>query len=228
MRKSELIIELQKFTGTNSVTLDLYFVFKDGDYFNHYRTHPNTELSKEIINGFTTEITRHCAPDSTYELHDVYDDNEYEDFTMFYDSMETNPISKSMFVLDKPSINDYTSDIGELSKIFGFLIELHNGEETLYVFKRNQPTHAVSRNKFINFFYGQDNNLKLINQDTIYITKSIDLMVINNKVIILNKKFYEAYFGFKEKIKQKASDSFLRIIASDGFIFEEEIHEKVR
>jgi hypothetical protein len=227
MEKSQLITDLQKFTDLTTVSIDLYFVFKDGNFFKQYRTNPNDELKQEIIGSFVGQVINYANPTNPYELHDVYDDNEHEDFALFYDELSNNETSQRVFSFDKTEIDEYTRTVGEFSKVFGFLVELHNGQDTMWIFKRNQPTNAVSTRRSINIFYGQDNNLQLVQQDTVYITKSIDLMLVGDKVIIINKNLYESVFGLREKLREKAQNSFLQIVATNAFSVEESIYDKV-
>jgi len=55
---------------------------------------------------------------------------------------------------DRANVEPYTTEVGSLSKIHGFLIELYEGENYLTLYKRNQPTNAVNPNKVINFLTG--------------------------------------------------------------------------
>lgn len=223
MEKTDLISILSKFTNPDSFSVDLYFIFKTGDTYTHYLTNPNDDLRDKIKSSFSAEIARYTDEANPYNIHSIYDDNDYEEFNLFSDPIEHNEVAKSIFIFDKPQIAEYTASVGKLSQVNSFLIEFSNAEEKLFIYKQNIPTSAVSSSKVINIAFGQGNNFKLINEDAIHFNKSIDLMAINNEVIIISRAVYESRFGFKAELEKKAHAKFEQLTATNLFECKENI-----
>jgi hypothetical protein len=228
MEKQQLIIELNKVLHQSQMSVDLYFVFKNGDIFIQYLADPNDALRTEIITDFSKTLEIFTAPNNQYELNDVYDDNEYEDYHLFFDDINNNQIAQAIFNFDRANALDYTPAAGSLSKIFGFLIEISNGTDNVTIYKRNQPTNAINPRTAINFFTGTDNKLQLINQNATYITKTIDLFKIGNTILINSRSVYEHQFGFIAELQTRAETGYVDLSATGAFQFAEELQGKVQ
>jgi hypothetical protein len=226
MEKQQLITELTNFFS-NDVSVDLYFVFKSNGYHIQYKADPDDDLREELIEEFSEELKRYSDLDNPYPLTNIYDDNENEEYHLYFDDLDNNRVAKEVFEFDKANALPYTKEIGELSKIWGFLIELSDGNKTITVYKRNQPTNSITTKKYINFFTGTDNKFKLLNQNAIYISKSIDLFKINSTLFINSKTVYEFQFGFIAELQNKAEESYLELTTNEGFDFADELANKI-
>ena len=226
MEKQQLITELTNFFS-NDVSVDLYFVFKSNGYHIQYKADPDDDLREELIEEFSEELKRYSDLDNPYPLTNIYDDNENEEYHLYFDDLSNNRVAKEVFEFDKANALPYTKEIGELSKIWGFLIELYDGNKTISVYKRNQPTNSITTKKYINFFTGTDNKFKLLNQNAIYISKSIDLFKIDSTLFINSKTVYEFQFGFIAELQNKAEESYLELTTNEGFDFADELANKI-
>jgi len=228
MDKENLVVSLNSIIGEGELSLDLYFVFKHGDTYIQYIVDPNDELRTELLEEFTKILNIYTNIHNDYELNDVYDDNEFEDYHLFYDKISKNNIADSIFNFDRAEVLDYTEDVGPFSKIYGFLIEISNGNDYVTIYKRNQPTNAINPKKVINFISGTENKLKLIEQNAIYINKTIDLFRINDYVFINSRMVYEVQFGFIAELKSKAETGYIDLIGTGAFEFEENLQDKIK
>jgi hypothetical protein len=228
MDKSALVSNLENIIDNSPLSVDLYFVFKNGDIYIQYLADPDQSLRDEIVKEFVRELKIFTADSNHYELNDIYDDNEYEDYHLFYDDINNNQIANSIFNFDRANALTYATNVGTLSKIYGFLIEISNGSDSLTIYKRNQPTNAINPDKVINFFTGTDNKLKLIHQNAIYINHQIDLFKINDTIFINRRTVYEHQFGFSAELKAMAEIGFVDLLATGAFAFDENLQEKVK
>lgn len=228
MDKLTLVSDLKKVIDSTSLSVDLFFVFKSGDIYIQYLADPDQTLRDELISEFTSVLEIFTAESNPYELNDIYDDNEYEDYHLFYDDVNNNQVAKSIFNFDRANTLPYTKDVGSLSKIYGFLIEISNGSESLTIYKRNQPTNAINPKTAINFVTGTDNKLQLIKQNAIYMYKQVDLFKINNTIFINSRSVYEHQFGFVAELKAKAEIGFVDLSTTGGFDFSEDLQDKVK
>lgn len=227
MEKPELVSYLENFADPEQLSVDLYFVFKTGTIYTQYSTQPNERLRNEIIETFSKEIARYTDADNPYELYDIYDDNEHEEFHLSFDSLDKNEIASAVFQFDKARVEPYTAEVGKLSEIYAFIIELSDGNNAIRIYKQSMPTHAVNSNKFINFFTGEDNNLELIKSDAIYFDRSMDILQFGQSVVIISKKTYEVRFGFINELTERARTSFDALIATGIFSHSADIQSKV-
>ena len=101
MEKLTLISELKKVIDSASLSVDLYFVFKIGDFYIQYLADPDQKLREELINEFKSVLEIFTAEKNSYELNNIYDDNEYEDYHLFFDNINNNQIAKSIFNFDR-------------------------------------------------------------------------------------------------------------------------------
>jgi hypothetical protein len=228
MEKQQLIAELNKILHQPEMSVDLFFVFKSGDTYIQYLADPDDALRAEIILDFSEILDIFIDANNTYELNDVYDDNEYEDYHLFFDDINNNQIAQSIFNFDRTNALAYTPKAGSLSKIFGFLIEISNGTDHVTIYKRNQPTNAINPKTAINFFTGTDNKLKLIKQNATYMTKSVDLFKIGNTVLINSRSVYEHQFGFIAELQARAETGYIDLSSTGAFEFAEELQDKVQ
>ncbi|MGB0933711.1 MAG: Kiwa anti-phage protein KwaB-like domain-containing protein [Lishizhenia sp.] len=228
MDKISLVTALNNIIRENELSLDLYFVYKNGDTYVQYIVDPNEELRTELLEEFTEILKRYTVENNPYELNDIYDDNEFEDYHLFYDEIAKNDVANKVFNFDRAEVLDYTQDVGSFSKIYGFLIEICNGEDNVTIYKRNQPTNAINPKKVINFISGTENKLKLIEQNAIYINKTVDLFKINHYVYINSRTVYEVQFGFIAELKAKAETGYIDLIGTGAFEFEEGLQDKIR
>ncbi|HKC69733.1 MAG TPA: Kiwa anti-phage protein KwaB-like domain-containing protein [Bacteroidia bacterium] len=228
MEKGQLVTALSNIITNPILSVDLYFVFKHEDTYVQYLANPNDDLRTEIISGYTGFLQTFINPDNPYELNDIYDDNEYEDYHLFFDTITNNDIAQAIFLFSRPDALPYTTAAGPLSKIHGFIIELSDGTNYLTLYKRNQATHAVNPDKMINFFTGADNQLKLINQSAIYLTKSIDLFKIDNTIFINSRSVYENQFGFVAQLKARAETGFVDLSAITAFDIDISVQDYVK
>lgn len=228
MEKQQLVSDLNRVIGSSKLSVDLFFVFKTGEFYVQYLADPDSDLREKIIAEFQPVLKVYTAENNGYELNDIYDDNEYEDYHLFYDRIENNQIAQGIFNFDSSNALPYTKEVGALSKIYGFLIEISNGDDSVTIYKRNQPTNAVNPQNVINFFTGTDNKLQLIQQNAIYINKTIDLFKIGETVFINSRAVYEHQFGFEAELKAKATTGFIDLSATGGFDISDELQEKVK
>ena len=227
MEKRNFVEKLGSIINNPELSVNLYFIFKNTDVHIQYITDPNDELRQEIIEGFTTELKRYTDPYNNYELNNIYDDNEYDEYHLFYDEINNNVIANSIFNFNRTQVLPYTPQIGDLSKIYGFLIEIYNGAETLSIYKRSQHFNAVNPRKVINFMFGVGNKFKLITNDSIYFNRQVDIFKIDDIVFINNRNLYENQFGFVAELNRKAEVSFVNLLTNSAFIFEQELSEKL-
>ena len=228
MEKQKLIDSLKEFTDNQELSVDLYFAFKNGDYYTHYISDPNPKLREKLIQEFIYVLSKFSDENNPYELKNIYDDNEYEDYHLFYDSIDNNEIARQLLQIDRANTDPYTPEAGSLSKIYGFLIEISNGENFITIYKRNQPTNAVNPQNVINFFTGANNKLALLNQNAIYLTKQIDLFKLGDTILINSRSVYEHQFGFEAELKSKAETGFIDLLGTGAFSFNEDLQEKVK
>jgi hypothetical protein len=228
MDKLTLVSNLKNIIDNPSLSVDLYLVYKNGNNYIQYLSDPDQSLRDKIIKEFVHVLKIFTADGNPYELNDIYDDNEYEDYHLFFDDINSNLIANTVFNFDRSNTLPYRTDVGTLSKIYGFLIEISNGSESLTIYKRNQPTNAINPKNVINFFTGTDNKLELINQNAIYMNHQVDLFQINDTIFINSRSVYELQFGFSAELKTKAETSFVELAATDGFVFNEDLQEKVK
>jgi len=227
MEKEQLITELNSILDNTGMTVDLYFVFKNGDQYIQYLADPSNDLRSELIADFSEILARYTSSDNDFELKDVYDDNEYEDYHLFFDKIANNQIALSIFNFDRANLVNYTTEAGLLSKIFGFLIEISNGADYLTIYKRNQPTHAINPRTTINFLTGSDNKLQLINRNATYMTKKVDLFRINDTLLINSRSVYEQQFGFIAELQKRAVKGYEDLSALGVFEFSTELINKI-
>lgn len=228
MDKSTLVSALKNIIESTSLSVDLYFVFKNGDIYIQYLADPDQLLRDEIIKEFVRILKIFTEDSNPYELNDIYDDNEYEDYHLFYDQINNNQIANAVFNFDRANALPYSTIVGTLSKIYGFLIEISNGSDSLTIYKRNQPTNAINPKNVINFFTGTDNKLKLIDQNAIYLNHKVDLFKINDTIFINSRSVYEHQFGFSAELEVKAETGFVDLSTTGVFSFDENLQEKVK
>ncbi len=125
--------------------------------------------------AYELNLTKKLFPLEIGGFYKYTDGNEYHDYHLFYDNIENNQIAKYIFDFDRTNVLPYNNQVGPLSKIYGFLIEISNGTDFLTIYKRNQATNAINPKKVINFLTGTDNKLQLIQQNAIYMNKQIDI-----------------------------------------------------
>ena len=226
MEKQYLISKINGIIS-NDMSVDIYFVFKQSDTYVQYLADPDELLRAEIITDFSEKLQVYTVASNPYEVTDIYDDNEHEDYHLFFDKIVNNPIATEVFNFDRANALHYTNDIGSLSKIFGFIIDISNGDETISLYKRNQPTNAINPRKVINFLTGTDNKLQLITQNAIYLTKTIDLFIIEDTILINSRNVYESQFGFVAQLKNKAIEGYAELIKIGTFAFKDELGDKI-
>jgi hypothetical protein len=223
-------INLQEFINNfiaKDLSVDLFFVFKNGGFYVPYLVAPSDDLREELIDEFVKELEKFGDPENLYPLTDIYDDNEHEDYHLFYDALANNEIANDIFLFDRANCLPYTKEVGQLSKIHGFIIELSDGVESIEIYKRNQPTNAINPDRVINFFTGADNTFKLLDQNAIYMSKSMDVFKIKDILFINSRNVYESHFGFIAELQTKAETSYFELIADDGFSFEDNLSSKI-
>ena len=228
MEKQQLVSDLSNIITSSALSVDLYFVFKSDEFYIQYVSDPDTSLRAEIIKEFTSTLEIFVLDSNDYELNDIYDDNEYSEYHLFYDSINKNKIAQAIFNFDRANALPYKSDVGALSKIYGFLIEISNGTDFLTIYKRNQPTNAINPKNVINFISGTGNKLQLISQNAIYMNKSVDLFKVNDTVFINSRAVYESQFGFVAELKANAETGYIDLVATGAFDFSDGLQDKIK
>jgi hypothetical protein len=228
MEKNRLITDLEKIINCSTLSVDLFFVFKHGEIYKHFLSDPDQSLRDKLIKEFVSILRGFTNPTNLYQLNNIYDDNEYEDYHLFYDNLNENEIAKSIFNFERTNALPYFKEVGPMSKIYGFLIEISNGLENLTIYKRNQPTNAINPQNVINFFTGTDNKIQLFQQNAIYINKQIDVFKISDTIFINNRSVYETHFGFTAELKAKAEMGFTELLAFRSFDFSDKLQDKVK
>ena len=202
MEKQQLVSDLSNIISSPTLSVDLYFVFKSDEFYIQYISDPDTSLRAEIIKEFTSTLEIFVLDSNDYELNDIYDDNEYSDYHLFYDSINKNQIAQAIFNFDRANALPYKSEVGPLSKIYGFLIEISNGTDFLTIYKRNQPTNAINPKNVINFLSGTGNKLKLIPQNAIYMISRLIYSKLMTPFLLTAVLYMRTNSGSSQNSKQ--------------------------
>ncbi|MBL0329098.1 MAG: DUF4868 domain-containing protein [Bacteroidetes bacterium] len=216
MEERELV---RTFIEKDGHSMDFYFIYKDGNKITQYKVDCSTELRTEIIDGYLNELKRHFSIDSSYKLYSVYDDNERAGAVIYHDDIDTNVVAQNIFLFNKGSVEAYKKEGGDFSAIYGYLINLSDGEFEISLFKKSMPTQALKKSRFYNLVAGTDDKFNIINSDILVFPRSYDVISINKRLIIINYSIYEKYFGFKEVLKRRAMVSFAQLAKISGFFF---------
>lgn len=223
-RKSNRLSDhIGNYLSKSEYSADVYFVIRDSDKkFVLYRILPDDDLKKEIISAFNSELSKFGIAESAYEIVDILDDNEHDgEYTLFLDNIENNVIAKEVFNVSRKSSNLYDSAVGDYGSIFGFVIELYDGENYIRVFKKNMPTNAIKKSKYIGIFPAKDHKFTNFRKDGVYFSKTIDVINVKEKLFIKNYGVYETNFDFKEVLNRRAAEAFRKLTRISGFFFTE-------
>lgn len=217
----KLNTHLGNYLEKGTYSADVYFIIKNSDKkYVPFKILPDDELKKEIIEGFNYEISKIGVADSGFEVVNILDDNEYGDSQVLYlDSINNNVIAKEIFEFPRKEVEVYTPECGDYGSIFGFVIELYDGENYVRVFKKNMPTNAIKRSKYIGLIPAADHKFTNFKKDAVYFSKTIDIVNVADKLFVKNYSVYEINFGFKDVLNRKAAASFRELTAISGFFF---------
>lgn len=220
MEKGKLSEIVGDYFDKGNYSADMYFVIKDLDKkYVQYKIEPDDELKKELIEGFNEQLHKLAIKESAYKIVAILDDNEHGDYVLYLDNVNNNRTAKEIFNFSKKDVQVYSNEHGDYGSIFGFLLELYDGERYIKIFKKNIATNAIKTSKYFSIFPGADHKFTNLKKDAVYFSKTIDIINLENDVIVKNYPVYENSFGFKEVLNKKAADSFKKLLEINEFFF---------
>ena len=222
MEKGKLTKLLENFTIDQNLSAELYFVIKNSDnVYELYSTIPDQKLIKEMIKSYTDELSKFSNEHTPYELHSIYNDNENQWNYLYFDALNSTKISSEVFNADVTKSSPYTTEIGDYGSIFGFVIDIYNGnkDEVVRIFKKALPTQAMRTSRVFGISVGEDGKFKSMEKDAVFFQKNVDLFKIGNELIIKSYDVYENSFKFDEILKRRVQDSLKILLKIPGLDF---------
>lgn len=229
MNKNELIASFGQIVNGENLTVDLHFIFKEGDGFKAYLTQPSEELRKEIKDELVKRLKWYLDNEDDFVIEDIYSSNAFDERTIHYDKLENNSVAIGLFNYETAELNQYTKEVGSFSQIFGFVIEVDTGDKKIKIFKKNAPVHAFgSAGSWIRFMSGEDDHLKLLTDEEV-LRIEVDFSVVQDgeDLIIRSRKVYEKNFGFRSEIESRAKKAFIELKDLNVFEISDDMEEKI-
>lgn len=234
MEKRKLADNLNGFTNNNSLSVELFFVFKNQEnVYQLYSTNTDEKLKKELIESYTKELVKYNNQHSPFEVHSIFNDNENNWNYIYYDKLGSTKIATDIFSVNEElvvdNIEQYTSEVGDYSSIFGFVIDLYSREanDTIRIFKKAMPTQAMKQNKVFGISLGEGGRFKTADKDMVFFQKDIDIFKVKDKLYIKKYNVYETNFKFDEVLKRRLIDSLNLLLKVPCLEFSENAKEHI-
>ncbi len=214
---------ISNFLDDDSLSINLDFLTVDENGYHSFSTNPNDELKEEILKSFTSKLNQinHL---SDFQILDIYDDNASNTEVTFYsDKIANNKIASKIFSFSRVDIEPFDFDSNSMSELFGIIIELDNGQDKLKIFKKTYPIQVIKKRTTHNFF-SNEGSLKLFKKDLFQLNDKIHILSTGDQLVIVAKKVYLDYFGFKERLRKDAELNLASIQATNKFEVSERIN----
>ena len=93
----------------------------------------------------------------------------------------------------------------EVNEIKALLIEIGNHEKQIVLYKSLQPVNIFDSKRFFLGYVKSDHRFVRIDDDFIRISQNFQFIKIDEKLLVLDLKSLERFFGFHEVIKREAA-----------------------
>ena len=207
MTKETLLEHLRYFLENRPViNLELYVLYnREGTLSTYAPALEERQLRPRLLDDFLAEI-RAQFTSGPYELVSVHTPEASDTARVFYAVYGEIPRAAEVFgdaIAGKvPPFDDAGA---KLSAIWAFVFRIGNSERSLYLFKKNQAFNVIGQGKYYHLFFS-NRALTLLNRDTIRLSHTFDVMLLEDHLFILNQKEFERSFDYVKAMQQKALD----------------------
>jgi hypothetical protein len=209
MTKETLLEHLRYFfENCPAIDLELYVLYHREGALSTYRPAlEERQLRPRLLNDFLAEVrVQFYAPATPYELVSVHTPEASDAEQVFYADYLEIPRAAAVFgPATKGHALSYDGEEATLSGIWGFVVRIGNSQRSLYLFKKNQAFNVIGRDKYYHLFFSNQ-ALTLLNRDTIRLNHTFDVMLLEDHLLILNRKEFERSFDYVKAMQQRALD----------------------
>jgi hypothetical protein len=220
MTKQTLLEHLRYFFENRpAINLELYVLYLRDSALHAYRPAlEERQLRPRLLDDFLAEVrAQFYAPVAPYELASVHTPEASDADQVFYAGYLEIPRAAAVFgPATRGQDLPYEGEEATLSGIWGFVIRVGNSERSLYLFKKNQAFNVIGRDKYYHLFFS-NKALTLLNRDTIRLNHTFDVMLLEDHLLILNRKEFERSFDYVKAMQQRALEK-IRAIEKLGIV----------
>ncbi len=196
------------FENRPAIDLELYVLYhRDGTLSTYQPALEERQLRPRLLHDFLAEVrAQFYAPAAPYELVSVHTPETSDVEQVFYADYPEIPRAAAIFgPATKGQALPYDDDSATLSGIWGFVVRIGNSERSLYLFKKNQAFNVIGQGKYYHLFFS-NRALTLLNRDTIRLGHTFDVMLLENHLLIINRKEFERSFDYVKAMQGRALD----------------------
>ncbi len=202
MEKAQLQEKLQHFRDdSESLSVEFYLQYEDEQ--RNIRTYlPATEENR--LGNALSGIVKSTIKGKFFVEHDDYqyeivsaNSAEASNIRQVY-HIGKNEIPRASLIFDRVLQNnadDFPRNL-ELEHVWAYIFKVDSATNgTIYLFKRNYPINVLKKDITYGLIFS-NNMLKLFDKDLLRLSKSFDVMLIDNELIILNRSEFEKSFDY--------------------------------
>ncbi len=205
MTKETLLEHLRYFFENRPVIdLELYVLYqRDGALRTYAPALEERQLRPRLLGDFLAEIRAQFS-EGAYELVSVHTPEASDAEQVFYAGYDEIPRAAYIFgdaVAGKALPFDDAE--AKLSGIWAFVVRIGNSQRSLYLFKKNQAFNVIGQGKYYHLFFS-NRALTLLNRDTIRLNHTFDVMLLEDQLLVLNRKEFERSFDYVKAMQGRA------------------------
>jgi hypothetical protein len=207
MTKPTLLEHLRYFFENRpAINLELYVLYlRDGALRTYRPALEERQLRPRLLDDFLAEVRAQLYdPAAPYELVSVHTPEAGDAEQVFYAGYLEIPRAAAVFgPATKGHALPYEGEEATLSGIWGFVVRIGNSGRSLYLFKKNQAFNVIGRDKYYQLFFS-NKALTLLNRDTIRLNHTFDVMLLEDQLLVLNRKEFERSFDYVKAMQGRA------------------------
>lgn len=220
MNKAQLQEKLQHFKDdSEELNVEFYLQFEEEQYLKTYlpaaeETRLGTALSGIVKNTIKNKF---FVETEDYQYEVVSANTAEASHTRQIFHIEKDEIPKASLIFDdilQDNAEDFPRNL-ELEHVWSYIFKVDSASNgTIYLFKRNYPINVLKKDVTYGLIFS-NNMLKLFDKDLLRLSKSFDVMLIGNDLIILNRNEFEKSFDYVGAMQSTATNKITAILNSN-------------
>ncbi len=186
----------------DDIGISVYVLLKNDDSFRPKKLDIESDALPELKTMFLSSMNRSILSQEDLTLLNLSSSDERTSAIYLYDIEVPEELASMDMVLATDEHHTFNLAEDNLSDVKAFLIEIGNNENQVVLYKTLASINIFGRSSF--FLKKSDERFKKIDEDFFRINDGFQLIKVNNRLIVMDLKTLERFFGFHDVIIREA------------------------